>query len=123
MKKAASSGAVDFFHMDLIASKSVEGFKTVQIPVLNIYYRLDEAARLDPKFRQSIKTSLDGKGLLWPIIVKSIIDNKYWCWLGNNRLHYAEQNGYNTISCIICDDLTSREQVHAITLMEYGKDF
>lgn len=108
---------------DLIASNSVEGFKTVQIPVLNIYYRLDEAAFLDPKFRQAIKTSLDGSGLLWPIIVKPIIENKYFCWLGNNRLHYAEQNGYNTISCIICEDFESREQVHAITIMEYCKDF
>ena len=123
MRKAALSGAADFSSMDLIASKSVEGFKTVQIPVLSIYYRLDEAALLDSKFRQSIKKTLDANGLLWPIIVKPIIENKYWCWLGNNRLHYAEQNGYNTISCIICEDLASREQVHAITLMEYGKDF
>lgn len=108
---------------DLIASNSVEGFKTVQIPVLNIYYRLDEAALLDPKFRQSIKTSLNGKGLLWPIVVKPIIDNKYFCWVGNNRLHYAEQNGYNTISCIVCKDYESKETAYKITVMEYGRDF
>jgi hypothetical protein len=109
--------------MDLIASNSVEGFKTVQIPVLSIYYRLDEAALLDRKFRDSICSTLSDNGLLWPIIVKPIIENKYWCWLGNNRLHYAEQNGYNTISCIICEDYESRQKVHAITIMEYGKDF
>lgn len=109
--------------MDLIASNSVEGFETVQIPVLSIYYRLDEAALLDRKFRDSICSTLSDNGLLWPIIVKPIIENKYWCWLGNNRLHYAEQNGYNTISCIICEDYESRQKVHAITIMEYGKDF
>lgn len=109
--------------MDLIASRSVEGYPSLQIPVTQIYYRLDEAALLDVNFRNAIQTSLQGSGLLWPIIVKPIIDDKYWCWLGNNRLYFAETNCYHTISCIICTDLADRNTIKDITAMEYGVEF
>jgi hypothetical protein len=126
------------------SKKKVEGFEHKVFSLTDVYWKLDEAAVLDHKFRKALAKSLDEQGMLWPPIVwsqktfltyleeggrrhdpsKSIeIDLDYRVAIGNNRFYYAEQNGYTHIECVMADVWQDRDTILAQTEMEYRKDY
>jgi hypothetical protein len=128
----------------LHSKKKVEGFEHKVFSLTDVYWKLDEAAVLDHKFRKALSKSLDEQGMLWPPIVwrqdvfllyigesgkrhdpyKSIeIDQEYRVAIGNNRFHYAEENGYTHIECVIAEMWRDRDTILAQTEMEYKKDY
>jgi hypothetical protein len=128
----------------LHSKKKVEGFEHKVFSLTDVYWKLDEAAVLDHKFRKALSESLGEQGMLWPPIVwrqdvfllylsesgkrhdpsKSIeIDQDYRVAIGNNRFHYAEENGYTHIECVIAEMWRDRGTILAQTEMEYRKDF
>jgi hypothetical protein len=128
----------------LHSKKKVEGFKHKVFSLTDVYWKLDEAAVLDRKFREALARSLDDQGMLWPPIVwrqdtfltyleesgkrhdpsKSVkIDLDYRVAIGNNRFYYAVKNGYTHIECVIADLWEDRDTILEQTLMEYAKDF
>lgn len=128
----------------LHSKKKVEGFEHRIFSLDDVYWKLDEAAVLDHKFREALSQSLDEQGMLWSPIVwkqsvfltylkeskrrhdpaKSIeIDLEYRVAIGNNRFHYAQQRGYTHIECVVADRWQSRDLILSHTEMEYKKDF
>ena len=128
----------------LHSKKKVEGFEHKVFSLTDVYWKLDECALLDWKFREALSKSLNEQGMLWPPIVwkqetflvylqeskrrhdpsKAIdIDLDYRVAIGNNRFHYAEQNGYTHIECVIAKVWQDRDSILDQTLMEYRKDF
>jgi hypothetical protein len=53
----------------LHSKKKVEGFEHKVFSLTDVYWKLDEAAVLDHKFRKALSESLDQQGMLWPPIV------------------------------------------------------
>ena len=109
-----------------------------------VYWQLDEAARLDRNFLAAIKNSLDNKGMLWPPIVwtqKTFLkyfeeqphrqdptkemepDFIYRCAIGNNRFNYAKENGYTQIECVYVPKWQDKDVILKTTQMEYCVDF
>jgi hypothetical protein len=128
----------------LHSKKKVDGFEHRIFSLTDVYWKLDEAAVLDRKFREALARSLNEQGMLWPPIVwsqetfltyleeggrrhdpsKSIeIDLDYRVAIGNNRFHYAESNGYSHIECVIAKVWKDRDIILAQTEMEYRKDY
>jgi hypothetical protein len=128
----------------LHSKKKVDGFEHKVFSLTDVYWKLDEAAVLDRKFREALARSLNEQGMLWPPIVwsqktfltyleeggrrhdpsKSIeIDLDYRVAIGNNRFYYAEQNGYTHIECVMARVWQDRETILAQTEMEYKKDY
>lgn len=128
----------------LHSKKKVIGFEHKIFSLTDVYWKLDEAAILDSKFREAITKSLDEQGMLWPPIVwtqktylafleeggkthdpsKELeIPQFYRVSLGNNRFEYAKDNGYTHIECVIAHHWTDRAVISAQTVMEYRKDF
>ena len=128
----------------LHSKKKVEGFEHKVFSLTEVYWKLDEAAVLDRKFREALARSLNEQGMLWPPIVwsqetfltyleeggrrhdpsKSIeIDLDYRVAIGNNRFYYAEQNGYTHIECVIAGVWQDRDTILTQTEMEYRKDY
>lgn len=128
----------------LHSKKKVDGFEHKVFSLDDVYWKLDEAAILDRKFKESLKKSLDERGMLWPPIVwkqevfldylnesgrrhdpsKLLeIDLKYRVAIGNNRFFYAQQNGYTHIECVLAKVWKDRDTILSQTEMEYGRDF
>jgi hypothetical protein len=128
----------------LHSKKKVEGFEHRIFSLDDVYWKLDEAAVLDPKFRKALAKSLDEQGMLWPPIVwthetylafleegcnnhdsyKDLnIAQKYRVSLGNNRFEYAHEKGYTHIECVVANNWTERKTILDQTIMEYRKDF
>lgn len=131
--------------MNVLHSKnSLEDFKQVVLSLDEVYWQLDEAAILDPKFRAALAYSLDSNGMLWPPIVwtqKTFMDyysanpsrqdptklvdqdKSYRVAIGNNRFNYAKIRGYTHIECVIADKWEDKDSILKITEMEYCVDF
>lgn len=128
----------------LYSKKKVEGFEHRIFSLGDVYWKLDEAAVLDRKFRKALSESLDEHGLIWPPIVwtqstylvfleegrknhdhyKDLeIDQVYRVSLGNNRFEYAKDRGYTHIECVVAHLWTDRDTISVQTQMEYRKDF
>ena len=128
----------------LHSKKKVEGFEHKVFSLTDVYWKLDEAAVLDHKFRKALSESLDQQGMLWPPIVwtqsvflvylaeagrrhdpsKSIeVDQGYRVAIGNNRFHYAQQAGFTHIECVMSPTWQDRDTILAQTEMEYRKDY
>jgi len=128
----------------LHSKKKVEGFEHKVFSLTEVYWKLDEAAVLDRKFREALARSLNEQGMLWPPIVWSQetfltyleeggrrhdpsksreIDLDYRVAIGNNRFYYAEQNGYTHIECVMAGVWQDRDTILAQTEMEYRKDY
>ena len=128
----------------LHSKKKVAGFEHRVFSLTDVYWKLDEAAIQDHKFKEALSKSLDEQGMLWPPIVwrqdvfllyigesgkrhdpyKSIeIDQEYRVAIGNNRFHYAEENGYTHIECVIAEMWRDRGTILSQTEMEYKKDY
>lgn len=128
----------------LHSKKKVEGFEHKVFSLTDVYWKLDESALLDWKFREALAKSLDEQGMLWPPIIwkqetflvyleeskrrhdpyKSIeIDLDYRVAIGNNRFHYAQENGYTHIECVIAKVWKDRDTILSQTEMEYRKDY
>jgi hypothetical protein len=128
----------------LYSKKKVQGFEHRVFSLSEVYWKLDEAASLDWRFREAITKSLDDQGMLWPPIVwkqetflvylqegnrkpdpsKAVeIDVDYRVAIGNNRLYYAEKNSYTHIECVLARVWKDRDTILEQTLMEYKKDF
>jgi hypothetical protein len=128
----------------LHSKKKVEGFEHKVFSLTDVYWKLDEAAILDPMFRKTLSKSLDSFGMLWPPIVwtqetflvylaesgkkhdpfKDLkIDQTYRVSIGNNRFEYAKDKGYTHIECVVAEVWKDRDSISAQTLMEYGKDY
>lgn len=124
--------------------RKVEGFEHKVFSLDEVYWKLDEAAILDRKFREALSRSLDEQGMLWSPIVwkqsvflayleeskrrhdpsKSVnIDLEYRVAIGNNRFHYAQQKGYTHIECVVAKIWQDRDTILSQTQMEYRKDF
>lgn len=109
-----------------------------------IFWQLDDAAKMDRKFREALKKSLDERGMLWPPIVwtqdtflkyyeanprrqdptKPVHIPQTWrCAIGNNRLEYARLSGYTEIECVIAETWEDKDKILSITQMEYRRDF
>jgi len=136
---------VPHYPMRILHSKrKLEGFEHRVFSLTEVYWKLDEAAVLDPKFRKALETSLDQSGMLWPPIVwkqsvfleylseanprhdpsKAVeIDLDYRVAIGNNRFHYAEQKGYTHIECVLAAAWPDRSLILSQTEMEYKKDY
>jgi hypothetical protein len=128
----------------LYSKKKVEGFEHRIFSLADVYWKLDEAAVLDRKFREALAKSLDENGMLWPPIVWTqetylafleegcnshdphkdlTIAQEYRVSLGNNRFEYAHEKGYTHIACVVANHWTERKTILAQTIMEYRKDF
>lgn len=108
-----------------------------------IFWQLDDAAKMDSKFREALKKSLDERGMLWPPIVWTqktfleFVDSKsrqdrtkpidvdyHWrCAIGNNRLEYAKLSGYTEVECVVAETWQDKDRILSITRMEYRRDF
>lgn len=129
--------------MDLIANNEVPDFPSQIVSLSDIYWKLDLASEMDPKFQKALHKSLSEKGMEWPIIIWEIDSyavngdfpkpkfedelkerqKPYVCGTGSNRCKFATNNGYENISAII---ITTQEEIKAIrktTVMKYYKDF
>ena len=133
------------FSMRILHSKKkVEGFEHKVFSLNEVYWKLDDSAALDWRFREALSKSLTEQGMLWPPIVwrqetfltyldeskrkhdpsKAVeIDLAYRVAIGNNRFHYAEQNGYTHIECVIAEVWKDRDTILSQTEMEYKKDY
>jgi len=128
----------------LHSKKKVQGFEHRVFSLSEVYWKLDEAASLDWRFREAITKSLDEQGMLWPPIVwkqktflvylqesgkkhdpsKAVdIDLDYRVAIGNNRFYYAENNKYTHIECVVANSWRDKNTILDQTLMEYRKDF
>jgi len=128
----------------LHSKKKVEGFKHRVFSLADVYWKLDEAAILDHKFRAALKKSLDDQGMLWPPIVwsqqtfltyfkesgrrhdpsKSIeVSQSFRVAIGNNRFFYAQQSGFTHIECVLSPTWQDRDTILSQTEMEYRKDY
>jgi hypothetical protein len=138
------SGGPHYTMKILHSKKKVKGFEHKVFSLNEVYWKLDEAAILDRKFREALSKSLKEHGMLWPPVVwkqetflvylqegkkkhdpsKAIdIDLDYRVAIGNNRFYYAEQNGYTHIECVLAPAWQDRDTISAQTLMEYRKDY
>lgn len=130
--------------MELVAKVKLKGYHSVMIPLALIYWELDDAAKQDRVFRERLNASLDKDGMINPIIItprevfndwlNSNPHRGYWtkawdckepyrCWVGNNRLQWARNRGYEYISSIIVNSVEERDSIHDLLNMEYGRDF
>jgi hypothetical protein len=128
----------------LSPKKRVQGFEHRVFSLDELYWKLDESAILDWRFREALSKSLDKHGMLWPPVVwkqetflvylqegkrkhdpsKAVeIDADYRVAIGNNRLYYAEKNSYTHIECVLARVWKDRDTILEQTLMEYKKDF
>jgi hypothetical protein len=128
----------------LYSKKKVKGFKHKIFYINDVYCKLDGAAVSDHKFKKALSESLDKQGMLWPPIVwkqdvfllclnesgkrhdpdKPIeVDQSYRVAIGNNRFHYAKENEYTHIECVIAEMWRDRDTILAQTEMEYRKDY
>jgi hypothetical protein len=128
----------------LYAKQKVKDFEPQIFPLTAVYWKLDEAAFLDSKFRDAISNSLDKDGMFWPPIIweektflsylvegykkhDPFIDltNKlpYRVAIGNNRFYYAFNKGYSYIECVVAKTWRDRDIISAQTIMEYKKDY
>lgn len=128
----------------LHSKKKVDGFDHRVFSLNEVYWKLDESAELDWKFREALAKSLDEHGMLWPPIVwkqetflvyleegkrrhdpyKAIeIDLDYRVAIGNNRFHYAQEKGYTHIECVVAEVWQDRDTILTQTVMEYRKDY
>jgi hypothetical protein len=128
----------------LSPKKRVQGFEHRVFSLDELYWKLDESATLDWRFREALSKSLDKHGMLWPPVVwkqetflvylqegkrkhdpsKAVeIDVDYRVAIGNNRLYYAEKNSYTHIECVLARVWKDRDTILEQTLMEYKKDF
>ena len=128
----------------LHSKKKLEGYEHRVFSLNDVYWKLDESALLDWRFREALAKSLNEKGMLWPPIVwkqetflvylqesrrkhdpsKSVdIDLDYRVAIGNNRFHYAKQNNYTHIECVIAEIWQDRDLILSQTEMEYKKDY
>lgn len=116
----------------LKAEHDVPGLKKYNWPIDKLFWMLDPCAAKDEHFMESISKSLDN-GMLYPILVakrdiwkefflrtskridlfpKPIdIEEEHRVVLGNNRCHYAWNNGYTHIEGVYTDDL-DRDKMH-----------
>lgn len=131
--------------MNVLRPKNtVSGYTHRVFSLEEVYWQLDEAALLDPKFRSALAKSLDEHGMLWPPIVwtqetflryyeasprrhdplKPVEQEKtYRLAIGNNRFSYAQDKGYTHIECVVADEWQDKDDILKITQMEYRVDF
>lgn len=127
--------------MDLIANKTVNGYKSKLYNISDVFWQRDEAAILDRKFTEALAKSLQENGMEYPILItdsclfkswidrpdifpKEIeVDQPYRCVIGNNRMHWAFNKGYQKVECIYVSSKEEKEKVLKLTEMEYGQDF
>lgn len=108
--------------MDLIANKSVEGYTSKLYNISDITFKRDDAALMDRKFVESLSKSLKEKGMEYPILL-SKSKNTYVCKIGNNRVHWALENGYTRIDGILVSDEKECKDLLKMTEMKYGQDY
>ena len=111
---------------------------TVILALEDIYSVKDDI--LDVVFDNTLKKSLELKGMLNPILVCTDFDfkqtdisnferrfvekdikQKYRCLIGNNRYAYAVDNGYTHIECFIVSTLEQVKKAHLLTAIEPRK--
>jgi len=129
--------------MDLIANNEVPDFPSTLLHIDDIYWKLDLASQMDPKFRKALHTSLSESGMEWPIIVWPIDHyavngdfpnpkfadelkeraKPYVCGTGSNRCQFATMNGYDRISAIIMTTQDEIKTIRKTTVMKYHEDF
>ena len=129
--------------MDLLANNEVPDFPSQLISLDDIYWKLDKASEMDPKFRKALHTSLSERGMEWPIILWPIDSyavngdfpnpkfadelkerkKPYVCGTGSNRCQFATLNGYDRISAIIMTTQDEIKTIRKTTVMKYYKDF
>jgi hypothetical protein len=128
----------------LNSKNKLEDYGHLVLSLDEVYWQLDEAALLDPKFRSALSYSLDENGMLWPPIVwtqstfmeyyrdkperqdpaKLVYQEKpYRVAIGNNRLEYAKRKGYTHVECVLADRWQDKDDILKITEMEYCVDF
>lgn len=123
---------------------TIDGYTHKIVSLDEVYWQLDNAAILDPKFQMALTKSLDTRGMLWPPIVwtqstfmiyyevnpkrqdrtKLVEQDKpYRVAIGNNRFHYAKSKGYTHIKCVVADKWQDKDDIVAVTQMEYRVDY
>jgi hypothetical protein len=95
---------------------SVPGYTQFQCDIADIEYGPDKDAQKDPSLVKAIHNKIDAEGLRWPIILKSGNKSLYRCYIGNNRVAYAHERGYDSITAIVVDN--SHDKLH---IMQYCK--
>ena len=96
---------------------SVPGYTQFQCDIADIEYGPDKDAQKDPSLVEEIHNKIDTEGLRWPIILKAgEHDKKYKCYIGNNRVAYAHDRGYNDITAIVVTNSADKLQI-----MQYCK--
>lgn len=121
--------------MTQILKCSQKHLKTVIIPLENINSVNDNLQ--DKAFDNTLKKSLELKGMLNPILVCTDKDFKqtdirqferrpvpedikeeYRCLIGNNRYKYAKENGYTHIECHLVKTFQEVKSAHLKTQIE-----
>lgn len=111
---------------------------TIIVSIDNIYSLNDNLQ--DHAFDKALRTSLELKGMLNPILVctdkdfKSTsirqferrpvdedINQEYRCLIGNNRYKYAIENGYTHIECYVVKSLDEVKELNRSTFIQPRK--
>lgn len=79
------------------------------IPLENLVYNNDYERYEGERFDDMV-TSIKKHGILQPLVVHSMGDEKYYILSGNNRRYCAEVAGYETVPCFVKENLSQEEQ-------------
>jgi len=113
-------------------------FDTIVLPLDNINSVNDNLQ--DHAFENTLKKSIELKGMLHPILVcldkdfkqtdiskferrpvPQDINEKYRCLIGNNRYKFAVENGYTHIECHVVKTFEEVKRAHYKTQIEPRK--
>ena len=124
--------------MKQILKCSQKIFDTIVLPLDNINSVNDNLQ--DHAFENTLKKSIELKGMLHPILVcldkdfkqtdiskferrpvPQDINEKYRCLIGNNRYKFAVENGYTHIECHVVKTFEEVKRAHYKTQIEPRK--
>jgi len=118
LNSPTQEGGGDLVPRSFTALYTVPDYTQFQCNITDIEYAPDKDAQRDPSLVEEIHKKIDQEGLRWPIILKASENNKYKykCYIGNNRVAYASNHGYNDITAIVVT--SSADKLH---IMQYCK--
>jgi ParB family chromosome partitioning protein len=88
----------------LIESTDVRGFKVVEIQIQKISESKSQARTyFDPKKLEELSESIKKSGVLQPIIVQDVGNDRYQLIAGERRLRASKLSGLKTIPCLVKD--------------------
>lgn len=93
--------------------------KVVQIPIEDIQINpLQPRRAFDPVEMEELVSSIDEHGILQPLVVRRITNEKYELIAGERRLRAAKQLGWERVPCVIKVEVAGTEKSLVYALIE-----